>query len=453
MEQILSLKSLISEGKESLIEKEETVKASKKIKNIPHIEIALENDSDFVLRRTTATTSKMLVCILSQGLIYLKDEKVDKIEHITYIKTFENFLSGTDYGTIKFTKLKYKVTKTGYGTPHISDFMSYAIKNKETIKELVNKKIFIDNPASYDNQIWMKSVSEHKDGYNLLDLSFECAKLVFGNDNITYHSISESEAARSLYYIFSELYDLGITRDKIKYNIQFFENCANWCEYNLCHHNKRKGEISSLTKCVQLGNLELNRFFNYISYLINQEGLNRNSGSGYYYSGFTLDNYYDYLNMQSNMYGKVREKYPLNWLTEERKLITTYNNWQKLHKEEVMLNMSKKIEYLKYSNKKYCIVIPTTSNDVVDEGARLGHCVGSYVDRIIAGETSIVFMRDVKTPEESLVTVEVKNNQVYQYKGRADRDCTKEELEFLLEWGIKNKLDVTYLERDLGRGE
>jgi len=52
----------------------------------------------------------------------------------------------------------------------------------------------------------------------------------------------------------------------------------------------------------------------------------------------------------------------------------------------------------------------------------MSHCVGSYADSVAEGRTNIVFMRRVKTPEDSLITIQINNEgKVVQKKGYANR--------------------------------
>lgn len=54
-----------------------------------------------------------------------------------------------------------------------------------------------------------------------------------------------------------------------------------------------------------------------------------------------------------------------------------------------------------------CIRVPEKASDIAQEGEKLHHCVGGYADRHIHGETTILFLRDAKKPDESLVTIEM----------------------------------------------
>ena len=45
--------------------------------------VEYENDTDFILKKETKKTEKLLVCLVSQGQIYIKDVKNNTIENVT----------------------------------------------------------------------------------------------------------------------------------------------------------------------------------------------------------------------------------------------------------------------------------------------------------------------------------------------------------------------------------
>lgn len=75
-------------------------------------------------------------------------------------------------------------------------------------------------------------------------------------------------------------------------------------------------------------------------------------------------------------------------------------------------------------NEVYEIVIPTCASDVINEGKKLHHCVGGYVDRIEDEEIYIVFLRKIAEPNKSLVTIQLHKRDLYvtQQKGLHNRN-------------------------------
>ena len=425
----MELKELIEESKQA-IEKADVKNEGYKTKALPHVEVVLHNDSDFVLRRTTSTTSKLLMCILSQGLVTIKDEKTGVITKCT-TKDVQNFLAGTDFHNIldkgALPNLKY-IPWTNRQKPELSSYITLGCSYPEKIKMVVNNKIFI---KGYEIDELLKYCSTEQ------DIKKYATALEFVNKY--YKGYDKMKMARILLQISTDLKALGINYDKIKYNMTNFDilNKNNELISTGIFYGGRRDD---LVKVIEFGNLDFNKFVDYLVYLHEYEGVNFSLGAAVLDWKFTLENYYDYLKMQKEMFGKIVEKYPKNYLTEKQKLNANYSIWKEKHKEDIMLQRSEAVKGLEYKKEPYCIIIPQKTGDIIDEGYQLGHCVGSYVDKVLSGETNIVFMRKTTTPEKSLVTVEVKNGAVIQFRGKADRDCTGEELDFLIKWAKEKKL-------------
>lgn len=101
-----------------------------------------------------------------------------------------------------------------------------------------------------------------------------------------------------------------------------------------------------------------------------------------------------------------------------------------------------------YRDEHYLITVPKDMKDLFEEGRKLCHCVGSYSDRIIKGETCIMFIRKTEEPEKPYFTIEVnqRDNYVVQLRGLSnrliDRVNEKALVEFLLEWARKKRLII-----------
>lgn len=80
---------------------------------------------------------------------------------------------------------------------------------------------------------------------------------------------------------------------------------------------------------------------------------------------------------------------------------------EKINKEQITAHYSKHEKALHFENDKYCVVFPTCGNDLVQEGIKQSNCVGGYVDRVVNGNTYVVFVRDKSNVNKSLITCEV----------------------------------------------
>ncbi len=93
-----------------------------------------------------------------------------------------------------------------------------------------------------------------------------------------------------------------------------------------------------------------------------------------------------------------------------------------------------------YSGKDYAVAVPSCIEEVMEEGERLHHCVGSsdrYWERIERRESYILFLRRASSPDEPYYTLEVEpDGTVRQKRTVYDRQTEdiKDAEKFLLEW-------------------
>ena len=71
------------------------------------------------------------------------------------------------------------------------------------------------------------------------------------------------------------------------------------------------------------------------------------------------------------------------------------------------------------------------TEDIKKEAVQQSNCVVSYIDRVINGQCDIIFMRNANTPNESLVTVEIRNKKVVQARRRFNESVTDEQQKVL----------------------
>lgn len=87
----------------------------------------------------------------------------------------------------------------------------------------------------------------------------------------------------------------------------------------------------------------------------------------------------------------------------------------------------------------YCAIglvikAPKSVDEIVYEGEKLKHCVGTYINDVAKGNTVILFIRNQNDPQKPYFTVEIKNNEVRQIRGFDDCDPSDNVRRFLDEW-------------------
>ena len=378
-----------------------------------------ENDSDFILKKTSKRTEKLLVCLVSQGQIYIKDNKNNTVEKVDDIQQIKAFRKGMYYSDCpEFKKLVWKPFQYFGGSNDYENF-KLLLNYTNDIKELMNRKLnpfqnnrvlfaYRRNPEEFLKDVDLMKPLRLLTTNTLHPTDCEPVLSTLRKSNITYNNIKDNlDTLKDMGYdAFSVVFGHGRTHLIFDTYHCDFKSFVNWVVYTVKHRNR----------------LILDRTWGF---------------------RFDIGDYVDYLDCQYKMYGKIREKYPENWLTDKQIMNAKYNEWSQLKKSErFTLNQERLIERVSYENKKYKVIVPITNTDILDEAEQQRHCVASYVDRICNGETNIVFIRLNEDLETSLLTVELKNNEICQVRGFQNRTYTKEEYDFMKEWSKKTGLKL-----------
>jgi hypothetical protein len=138
------------------------------------------------------------------------------------------------------------------------------------------------------------------------------------------------------------------------------------------------------------------------------------------------------------------EKYPKSLKKVHDIAVMNYNTFESEAKDNAFKNviLQKSYQNLLYNDKTYAIIIPECVKSVILEGESLSHCVASYVDDIIKEKCKIVFLRYKESLDNSLITIEVRNNEIKQVKGKLNRKPTVDEIEFVKMWAEKKELKI-----------
>lgn len=123
------------------------------------------------------------------------------------------------------------------------------------------------------------------------------------------------------------------------------------------------------------------------------------------------------------------------------KLKTMHDKYEKQLKQireekliQQILVRANKLAQFTYQDKDFIIFPADSVKALVDESKQQNNCVRTYSERYANGECDIYFMRNVKTPEISLVTVEVKENKVVQKRTKNNEITNKKQDKFLNKW-------------------
>lgn len=167
---------------------------------------------------------------------------------------------------------------------------------------------------------------------------------------------------------------------------------------------------------------------NYIDNLMTYEALNGLES--------TLNELYDYVIMMSAISDKY-EKYPRHFLTTHKIASRNYNRLKTEFEEEIF---NKRIDKtLEYAYQDYKFIYPENTIEIKDEAVQQNNCVSSYIQNVIDGKCHILFMRRKDNLSKSLVTIEVRNGEIVQAKGKYNRDVNEKEQEAIDKYNDRMK--------------
>jgi|GEM_PF-1283150 len=136
----------------------------------------------------------------------------------------------------------------------------------------------------------------------------------------------------------------------------------------------------------------------------------------------------DYALMMNTISNKF-EKYPKNFLTVHRIASRNYHRLKKDFPEELF---KKRIDTsLEWETDDYVFIYPKSTQEIKDESVQQNNCVSSYIERVMDNKCHIIFMREKKKKDKSLVTIEIRNNKVVQALRHYNYELTEEQQEEL----------------------
>lgn len=163
--------------------------------------------------------------------------------------------------------------------------------------------------------------------------------------------------------------------------------------------------------------------FNYLDYLSTYEAVSD--------VNYAINELCDYVNMMKQISNKF-DKYPRHFLTTHKIASRNYARLsQKFEEDKFKARIDKNMEK---SFGNYTFIYPDSTDDIKDEAVSQNNCVASYIKRVIDGECHILFLRYKDSPDESLVTIEVRNEKIVQARQRFNDPVTAEQQEVIDRW-------------------
>ena len=465
MSEDIDFKSLVLDH--DAIDKNETV-AKSKPKAKPTIEVVEVSGIDLVLRRTTKTTSKLLVLLASQEQYFIKDERTGKVDILvmrdvreskklrtgdTYdaaLRRLGTFLQGCDQmletgsawlpkvsGTMEFKRALIRMlldddlqsmAKAGLAVliPPANTWdkkwrMNYsgllpreremAVEDKATAR-LASP--YVSNNPSFIDEI-LSAVREIIGAVGL----DEARKILSADE------CKNTSSLRELAFL------LNISENETENGVSMGNGLRLDSRYRTGNRRKSRGQTIRF---------DSTRLIEYLSDDARRQGFDA-------YNPKFIQTWADALVMQIVVYGSVIDKYPDALLTMHHVLSREANEVMKRRQMELDAEQAERDKslwsnvvslaepYLK-SNDGFIVLTPAADEDMIDEARQQHNCLASYIDRAKIGETSIFFIRREDAPTESVVTVEVDpaSKRIVQAYGPCNSRVYGRERDFLLWW-------------------
>lgn len=329
------------------------------------------------------------------------------------------------------------------------------IYHDETIKKwrVFNGKYY--KHREYD-AIYLKDIDEKKKGtvYQYIPLGDAINHLEDFKYKNFYNIFEKAKYESFELLLKAGLYNLALNNAECFFKKGSFENRFGVKKnfYNFMKKHDISYEELYVLKLIQRPNIEIIRTLLRISYcnLNDLEKTNNyiNLAKLAEYSkkqkNFSIQIYLDYID------NLIKMEIPL---TKKKLLPVNFSEAHDISIKKVKIvenklldeKIKQRYEILKmnnYKDNKFFIRAAKTLNDMKDEARQQNNCVYSnYSEKYANGITDIYFLRKLKNPNKSLVTVEVLDGKVRQKYEKRNTAINKEEKEFLNLWE-KNILNV-----------
>jgi len=379
-------------------------------------EVILENSCDFVIARKTAKTHRTLAIIVSQNLFYLKDDNTGEIEKINY-ESIKNYLRDLGERSIAFNNVKWlnEINRNSYEAINKVIFDTVYIEMcKHNIyfpnRDMAAYRSFAQSDIKFLESVF-NSIPDADNTYKYESSFVEFVYLV-----------KDGFGTNEAWYFVEKYIDSSIQ------SVDFFASRYGYGNYQY-------GMLWEVLNN-ELYRIDFRRFIEYIFFDLYAQGK-------FNITREFFNRYLDYLKMQIDLYGEIKEKYPKHFETEHDILTLKVSlNKFKIEEEKFKKEMSK-YKGLEFSDSKYLIKLPSVPDDLKKEGESLNHCVGGYGSRVANGQCGVVFLRKKDFSEESLITIEVIKDRIVQMQGGEKRKPNPDEWKFIQKWALEKNLRVS----------
>lgn len=396
------LRALAMEAREltAPVEEGKATPATKKAKAEPTFSVTLAEYPDLIVTRVSPKMTKHLVILFTAGTAFIKTEQNGK-DSTSELLNEENYC--------KFTaNMRMVPLPDGYWAAQLKKGKEFYARldealHDEEIREAM-KRGYLKEFGSIENRNDLENMKEVKTYLPKLLPEYcgnqKCMHLM-KNHYILLADIQQRFGLQNARDFLDAYTDSLATLNNDRWsNTTRWNVNTLWEDENIGFHENQGGYYVSTISKLPYVKMDYKAFKDYVLYDSVRYGYGDDIAS-------FLDTWVDTLNMQFQVYRKIKEKYPAD--------LPLYHN-QIAYKARLMRqeingrNFAANVEKAKRFEgecDKYVFTVPKTKQDFYDEATTQCNCLASYVDKFAEGRCEIVFMRKKDSPDVSFVTIEV----------------------------------------------
>lgn len=247
-----------------------------------------------------------------------------------------------------------------------------------------------------------------------IDLYQKRVKKVLGLTGEYYNLIRDKDPTWREYEVTEQCQDVGIraTWEQIQKMSQYARNFAIYMRHSTPHKMLKYIEGLKSEGPYAMRNQEVNDYHDYLQLAA---GLGYNLDDDWILYPKNLKERHDQLTEEQNERKAELEKESDDKKDRKLKRTIKRKGWTRYEME----------------TERLLIRLPKCAHEIRKEGNAQHHCVATYMDRMVAGETCILFIRKKEEQDKSYYTVEVKDNEVIQVRGKYNVAPSEDVEEFM----------------------
>lgn len=247
-----------------------------------------------------------------------------------------------------------------------------------------------------------------------IDLYQKRVKKVLGLTGEYYNLIRDKDPTWREYEVTEQCQDVGIraTWEQIQKMSQYARNFAIYMRHSTPHKMLKYIEGLKSEGPYAMRNQEVNDYHDYLQLAA---GLGYNLDDDWILYPKNLKERHDQLTEEQNERKAELEKESDDKKDRKLKRTIKRKGWTRYEIEIGQL----------------LIRLPKCAHEIRKEGNAQHHCVATYMDRMVAGETCILFIRKKEEPDKSYYTVEVRDDEVIQVRGKYNVAPSEDVEEFM----------------------